>query len=117
MDKKKEGFYVYIRAVLASGVVVSSVLMIVGLVLVAIDPQITQVEALTPWEIAHLIMASDPVAILSLGLIVLLATPFLRVFIAMASFAFNKEALFTIISATLLLVLMLSVAIATGIFA
>jgi uncharacterized membrane protein len=98
-----------IRAVLLVGIAVSVALMAIGLVLgvlhgTALPRAMVPVPAL-PAALANL----DPAAYVSLGLIVLVATPFVRVVGSLVAFAVERDRNYVLVTATVLVVMCLSV--------
>jgi uncharacterized membrane protein len=98
-----------IRAILLVGIAVSVALMAVGLVLgvargTMLPRAMVPLPAL-PAALAHL----DPAAYLSLGLIVLVATPFVRVVGSLVAFAVERDRTYVLITATVLAVMCFSV--------
>ena len=98
-----------VHAVLLGGVVVSVALMLAGLVLLAVrgGPMPNHVE--TPGELTHGLVALRPAAYLSLGLIVLIATPFVRVAGSIVAFAREHDRRYVLITSAVLAVMCLSV--------
>ncbi len=98
-----------IRAILLAGIAVSVALMAVGLVLgvargTMLPRAMVPLSAL-PAALAHL----DPAAYVSLGLIVLVATPFVRVVGSLVAFAVERDRAYVLITATVLVVMCVSV--------
>ena len=60
-------------------------------------------------EVGAGLKAADPVAIVTLGLLVLLATPVLRVAVSIAAFAIEKDRTYVIITAIVLAILLFSI--------
>jgi uncharacterized membrane protein len=56
----------------------------------------------------------DPLAIIALGLLILLATPFARVAISILTFALERDWTFTAITALVLLILVVSFLLGRG---
>ena len=98
-----------VHAVLLGGVAVSVALMLAGLALLAVrgGPMPNHVE--TPGELARGLVALRPAAYLSLGLIVLIATPFVRVAGCIVAFAREHDRRYVLITSTVLAVMCLSV--------
>ena len=98
-----------IRDVLLVGIAVSVTLMAVGLALgvargTMLPRAMVPLTAL-PSALAHL----DPAAYVSLGLIVLVATPFVRVLGSLVAFAVERDRTYVLITATVLVVMCFSV--------
>jgi uncharacterized membrane protein len=94
-----------IRAILLAGIAVSVALMAVGLVLgvarAAMLPRAMVPLSALPAALAHL----QPAAYVSLGLIVLVATPFVRVVGSLVAFAVERDRAYVLITATVLVVM------------
>jgi uncharacterized membrane protein len=98
-----------VRLVLLAGIAVSVALMAAGLVLgvvrgTMLPTSMVPLSAL-PSALAHL----DPAAYVSLGLIVLVATPFVRVLGSMVAFAVERDRVYVLVTATVFVVMCLSV--------
>lgn len=98
-----------IRTILLAGIAVSVALMAVGLVLgvahgTMLPRAMVPLSAL-PAALAHL----DPAAYVSLGLIVLVATPFVRVVGSLVAFAVERDRAYVLITATVLVVMCVGV--------
>ena len=98
-----------IRVILLAGIAVSVALMAVGLVLGAARgtmlPRAMVPLSALPAALAHL----DPAAYVSLGLIVLVLTPFVRVVGSLVAFAVERDRAYVLITATVLVVMCLGV--------
>ncbi len=98
-----------VRLVLLAGVAVSVVLMVGGLILLAVQggglpPHVTPIG-----ELPHELAAFEPAAYLSLGLIVLIFTPFVRVAGSIVAFAREGDRRYVLITSVVLAVMCLSV--------
>jgi uncharacterized membrane protein len=98
-----------IRAILLAGIATSVALMAAGLVLgvargTMLPRAMLPLSAL-PSARVHL----DPAAYVSLGLIVLVATPFVRVVGSLVAFAVARDRAYVLITATVLVVMCLGV--------
>ena len=98
-----------IRAILLAGIAVSVALMAVGLVLgvahgTMLPRAMVPLSAL-PEALARL----DPAAYVSLGLMVLVATPFVRVVGSLVAFVVERDRAYVLITATVLVVMCLGV--------
>ena len=89
-------------AVILAGVCYYYVLRLLGRV-----PPSTFPDTLT--EVGAGLKAADPVAIVTAGLLVLLATPVLRVAVSIAAFAIEKDRTYVIITAIVLAILLFSI--------
>jgi uncharacterized membrane protein len=82
--------------------------MLFGVVLLSFNPNAATEEALPLNELFSQIIPLNPMVLLNLGILVLLATPILRVIIALVSFSLERDKLYLIISATVLIILLIS---------
>lgn len=98
-----------VRNVLLTGVAVSVALMVAGLVLLAVRGGALPSHVLPLAELRHGLATLQPAAYLSLGLIVLIATPFVRVGGSVIAFARERDRRYVLITATVFLVMCLSV--------
>ncbi len=99
--------------VLITGVTLSFIILVLGLLLVAIVHGPTD-TAVPVAKLAAGLKAGEPAAYLSLGLIVLMLTPFVRVITAVIGFALEQDWLFTAVSLGVLVILLVSFAIGIG---
>lgn len=105
----------WIGRTLRFGVWTSAILMLIGVILAGFqgDPQMAQV-----WTFAQLISNSSVwtsgVALLYCGLVLLMATPFLRVIAALLGFAVQKEWRYVAVSIFILSMLVGELIIAYG---
>jgi uncharacterized membrane protein len=98
-----------VRAILLSGIVVAVALMAAGLVL-SLARTSSLPSAVVPLrELPAQLAALDPAAYLSLGLLVLIATPFVRVAGSLVAFARGRDLRYVLITAVVLVVMCLSV--------
>jgi uncharacterized membrane protein len=111
-----------ISRILLGGVLVSMATVLVGLVLMFVHhpEDLTSIKDLqrltapdakfphTPAEVAHGIATGRGQAIVALGLVLLIATPILRVAISMIGFGIERDWVYTAISATVLILLAVS---------
>jgi len=120
MVKDKIDLNPAISNVLRYGVLISSVLILIGVVGILIrgmdSVSINQLviqhigrPTLNLRTLAYGVMRFDPIYIIQLGLLVLLATPILRVAISIALFAFENDWKYVIITITVLCVLLFSI--------
>ncbi len=106
-----------ISNVLRGGVLLSAAVILVGVILYYTHPQAPPAEALTyPHTLGQVIpglMSGSPEAIITLGLLILLATPVLRVAVSIGAFALEHDWLYVAIT-TLVLALLLSSILVLG---
>lgn len=98
----------YVRLVLLAGMWVSVALIVLGLVMYAFLPHGPEVT-LGPIEAIQAALAGDPVGVLDLGIMLLIATPLLRVITALLIFARGREWKFVAVSAIVLLVISIAI--------
>lgn len=98
-----------VNRVLIVGVTVSVALMAAGLILGALDEQGMPSGVVPLAELPSLLGALDPAAFLSVGLIVLIATPFVRVAGSIVAFALERDRRYVLVTAVVLVVMCLSV--------
>jgi len=98
-----------VSRILMTGIAVSVALMAIGLVLGLFDRQGMPTHVVPLADLPSLLRSFDPAAYLSLGLIVLIATPFVRVLGSIIAFAREGDRRYVIITAVVLAVMCLSV--------
>lgn len=98
-----------VRRVLIAGIAVSVALMAIGLVLGALDGDGLPSGVVPLAHLASRLGDADPAAYLSLGLIVLIATPFVRVAASIVVFALEGDRRYTLITAVVLGIMCVSV--------
>jgi len=100
-----------VRGVLLAGIAVSVALMASGLVLGFLDEEGMPSGVVPLADLPSGLAALDPAAYLSLGLIVLIATPFVRVAGSIVVFVRQRDRRYVLITAVVLAVMCLSVAL------
>ena len=100
-----------VSRVLIVGIAVSVVFMAIGLVLGLVDKEGMPSHLVSLADLPALLRAFDPAAYLSLGLIVLIATPFVRVAGSLVAFAQERDRRYVLITAVVLAVMCVSVLI------
>ena len=98
-----------VSRILRIGIAISVTLMVIGLVLGFFDRQGMPKHVVPLADLPSLLRSFDPAAYLSLGLIVLIATPFVRVLGSIIAFAREGDRRYVIITAVVLAVMCLSV--------
>ncbi|HSV42222.1 MAG TPA: DUF1634 domain-containing protein [Methanomassiliicoccales archaeon] len=93
--------------VLVTGMVASLIIILLGLGVYVIDPP-TSDGPVPSGELPDRLMAGDPIAIIELGILVLIATPLVRVLAALTMFARQKDVRFVMISLIVLSVIILA---------
>jgi uncharacterized membrane protein len=95
--------------VLVTGMILSFSIMIIGLVMYAITP--TEGTTLPLDKIVEGIVHGNPIAIIDLGIVILIATPFVRVMAAGLTFGQERDYRFVGISIFVLAMIILAVLI------
>jgi uncharacterized membrane protein len=98
-----------VRRVLGAGIAVSVALMAVGLVLSAFDAEGLPAHVVPLADLPAQLVHLDPAPYLSLGLVVLIATPFVRVAGSVVAFARERDRRYVVITAVVLVVMCLGV--------
>ena len=93
--------------VLVTGMVLSFSIMIIGLVMYAISP--TEGTTMSLDKIFDGIVHSNPIAVIDLGIVLLIATPLVRVIAAGITFGLEKDYRFLGISIFVLAMIVLAV--------
>ncbi len=117
VEKKKEREYSLdhvVSRVLLAGVLASVVLMLLGMVLLALNPGLAQANVLPVGQVLKLVPHFHPMALIDLGLLVLLLTPLARVIIAGLGFALEGDWLFASIALLVLAVLVISLVVGSA---
>jgi uncharacterized membrane protein len=100
-----------VNRILVGGVALAVALMAIGLVLRLADGQRMPSHVVSLADLPSLLGAFDPAAFLSLGLIVLIATPFVRVAGTIVAFAREHDRRYVLITAVVLVVMCVGVAL------
>ncbi len=110
------GPYRWIAGTLRWGSYLSALLLAVGVVWVALDPSVPiQVGPGMPFRIlGEQLVVGNPYALMQLGLLVLLATPLLRVVVAAGTFWRIRERRYTVVALLVLLSVAASVWLSGG---
>ncbi len=106
--------YVIIEWVLQGGVILSAVVIAIGLLLMSLQPNTFAPEQLQPFphtfaQVGTELLALQPQAVIALGLLLLIATPVLRVAVALVAFAVERDWRFVVITLLVLLILLFSI--------
>jgi uncharacterized membrane protein len=102
----------WVHLVLRWGMVLSMTVLLVGLVLFALSPTGNAEIDLAPGDIVQGIMDGDPIAIIDLGIILLIATPLTRVLTTLIIFVADREWRFVL--ASLIVLGVISAAVLIG---
>jgi uncharacterized membrane protein len=98
-----------VSRVLAIGIGASVVLMLAGLVLSLVSAEGFPDQVVSLGGLLPGLREADPEAYLSLGLLVLVATPFVRVAGSMVAFALERDRRYVLVTAVVLAVMCLGV--------
>jgi uncharacterized membrane protein YfcA/uncharacterized membrane protein len=119
--KAVENTYVIIGWVLQGGVLISAAVIVIGLILMALEPNkySPQKLLLFPHSFAQVgaeLLTFRPEAVIMLGLLLLIATPVLRVAVSIAAFGIEHDRKYVIITTIVLVILLFSIFIVGSIF-
>lgn len=95
----------WVRVVLVWGMVLSISVMLVGLLMYAFSPNGHEEVALSLEGIVQGIVSGNPIAVIDLGIVLLIATPLSRVLTALAVFLVDREVRFVLVSLLVLAVI------------
>jgi uncharacterized membrane protein len=98
-----------VRRVLLTGIALAVALLAAGVVLSVVDAQGLPSGVVPVVDLPAQLAALDPAAYLSLGLIVLIATPFVRVAGSLVAFARERDRRYVLVTAVVLAVMCVSV--------
>jgi len=101
-----------LRIVLLAGMVLSVSVMITGLIMYSISDGEWEEKVLSPDEIIAGILDGNPIAVIDLGILLLIATPLTRVISTMIIFLYSGEVRFVIIA--LLVLVVIGIAVISG---
>lgn len=102
----------WIRFVLMAGMALSVITLVIGLALYALDPGASEEVDLSLGDIASGVARGDPIAVIDLGIVFLIATPLTRVVAALLVFAADREPRYIIVS--LIVLALIAASILTG---
>ncbi len=103
-----------VRNMLLAGLAISTILIIAGLLLSSIFHRPLPSVASGGHQLFRKLKAGAPSGFLDLGILVLIATPILRVFGSLAEFIYRRDWLYAAITSTVLLILAISVLAGRG---
>jgi uncharacterized membrane protein len=98
----------HIRLIYAAGISISLVLILLGLVLYAISPPVND-TAIEPGALAESLLEGNAAAVITFGLLVLLATPFAVAIALSISFIKEGDKRFALVPLLILILLMASI--------
>ena len=100
-----------VATTLTIGLVASLILMVIGSVILVVAPSTGSIHVTPLRAVPAGILHGNPIAFLSAGIVLLMATPALRVLIALYGYARERDWLFVGVSAIVFGVLVVSIAI------
>ncbi len=103
-----------VHGILIVGLLISSALLVFGLVLALARGQPLPTAMLAPGAAVQACLALQPAGFLSLGLIVLLITPITRVIGSVIVFAWERDWVYTAVTLTVLVVMVISIMVGRG---
>ena len=117
-DRRLRQAELAISHVLRGGVVLSAAIILLGVIWFYLQMAMTGQATLTyphsVIEVAQELAQGDPLALVTLGLLILLLTPILRVAISILIFALERDWLYTVITLIVLLILLISLLLGRG---
>lgn len=102
----------YVRLVLIAGMILSVSVMAIGLAMYAISPGNNPDISLSPSEIVDGIGKGNPIAVIDLGILFLIATPLMRVITALVFYVLDKET--KMVGVSVLILIVIGVAVVLG---
>jgi|ADurb_Met_03_Slu_FD_contig_31_1853795_length_1198_multi_5_in_0_out_0_2 uncharacterized membrane protein len=99
----------WVHVVLRWGMTVSMAVLLIGLLLFALDPGGHDEADMGFGDIAQGIAAGNPIAVIDLGIILLIATPLTRVLTTLAIFIADREPRFILVSMLVLGIIALAI--------
>jgi uncharacterized membrane protein len=102
----------WVHLVLRGGMAISLSVLLIGLFMYALDPSGAGNVTLSLEEVLSGLAAGEPIAVISLGILLLIATPFSRVVTAMGVFVVDREPRF--IAVSVLVIAAIAVAVLLG---
>lgn len=101
----------YIRIVLLLGMFLSVTVMMIGIIMFALSEGTWDAVPLSLTQILEGILQGNPIAVIDLGILLLIATPLTRVVAALVVFTINKETRFVLVAVIVLAVVGIAIAI------
>ena len=103
-----------VHKMLMAGLTISTVLIVAGLILSGISRQPVPTSASGFRQALQDLKSGSPAGLLNMGILILIATPIIRVFGSLAEFIYRRDWRYAAITALVLLVLAVSLAIGKG---
>jgi uncharacterized membrane protein len=111
------GLTIVISRVLQAGVILSSVVIGSGVILSFLHPNSQQINTQLPSNLIQMmsgLLILQPQAVIFLGLLILIATPVIRVAISIIAFAVEHDSAFVVISCIVMMILLVSFMLGKG---
>jgi uncharacterized membrane protein len=113
MRSKKEKTLSYVSTILLIGSFCAAGLLLVGLCTSVVQPQthdaFTGPDGFSFSGLAQALLRGEPLAVMNLGILVMMFTPFLRVVAASFSFLLEKDPLYAAVGFGVMLILLLTI--------
>jgi len=111
--RQRFSIHIIISRGLRIGVVSSGILMVLGIILYTVTGNISfpAGDVTLPWVFTAFLNL-NPAAVISLGILTLIATPVVRVLVAAAAFFHEGDQLYTFVAALVFIILVISFLIA-----
>lgn len=116
-NQKKDITVHMIGWILQTGVLTSSIIIFSGILLALLRRTDLSFSLQTPYTFAHMwggLLILQPQAIMMLGLLILIATPVVRVAFSIVAFSIEHDRLYAVISAIVLGILIISFTLGKG---
>jgi uncharacterized membrane protein len=102
----------YVRLVLIAGMILSVSVISIGLAMYAISPGSDPEISLSPSDIVNGIIKGNPIAVIDLGILFLIATPLMRVITALVFYVLDKET--KMVGVSVLILIVIGIAVVLG---
>jgi uncharacterized membrane protein len=103
-----------VHKMLLTGLTISTVLIVAGLILSGISRQPVPTSTSEFRQVLQELKSGSPAGLLNMGILILIATPIIRVFGSLAEFIYRRDWRYAAITTLVLLVLAVSLAIGKG---
>lgn len=112
VSAKDNRLYKWLYLTLRTGIVCSLCLVVLGFILFGITKAEFTEPVIPSSQFFHRILELDPLAIITLGILILVLTPLLSIVLAMVNFLMQKDKLYLGISIAIVCILVLSLVLA-----
>jgi uncharacterized membrane protein len=99
----------WVRVVLVWGMVLSVAVLVIGLLLYVVSPTGHAEVDLSLQDIATELLELNPIAVIDLGIVMLIATPLTRVLTALVVFIVDRETRFVLVALLVLAVITIAI--------